>query len=122
VRDAVKQKGALQNLPEVQAAPLVPFTVEPAAKGKVPEPDTTLRLRGEMVPLPDGAVVALQLVRGALPADRTETPAATLLDRVFRLAQGKGVMVLAVDKDEAVVLFVRCTEIVGEVPKERAGR
>ena len=123
VRDAVKQKGALQNLPEALADPLVPFTVEPAVKGKPAEPDTARRLRGEMVSLPDGEVaLAMQLVRGTLPADRTETPPAALLNRVFRLAAGKGVMVLIVDKDEAVVLFVRCTEIVGEAAQDKAGR
>ncbi|MDO8348993.1 MAG: hypothetical protein Q7T30_02065, partial [Planctomycetota bacterium] len=84
VRDAVKQKGALQNLPEVIAEPLVPFVVEPAAKPDKPAPgaDPTLRMRGEMVPVRPGEVAfGMQLVRGALPDDRTQVPKDAILQR-----------------------------------------
>jgi len=126
VRDAVKAKGVLQNLPEVIAATLEPFVVEPADKAKQAPPvgDQTLRLRGEMVPVgPGEVVVGMQLVRGALPDDRTQVPRDALLHHAFRLEAGKAVMAVVVAGEQATVLFVRCTEVASDAPKEaEAGR
>jgi len=127
VRDAVKEKGALQNLPEVIAGPLVPFVVESGTKvvGKpAPAADQAVRVRGEMVPVQRGEVAfAMQLVRGPVPADRMQVPKDALLNRAFRLEAGKAVMAITVEGEQATVVFVRCTEVTSDAAKEpKAGR
>lgn len=122
VRDAIKAKGTLQNLPEIVAEPLVPFVVEPAKKDKEPPPDQ-LRLRGEMVPLgPREVLVAMQLVQGALPEEPTQPVKGPLLQRGLRLEAGKAVMMVVIAGEQMHVGFVRCTEIAREPDKVPAGR
>jgi hypothetical protein len=113
LREATKTKGALVNMPEVVAAPLAPFVVEPAGKAAAAAaPEQTLRLRGEMVPLSENEVgVSMHLVRGALPADRTAVPPRSLRQLGFRLEAGKTAMSMVLtDGDTATVLVVRCLD------------
>jgi hypothetical protein len=125
VRDAVKQKGTLQNLPELIVTPLAPFVAEPPAKPGAPVPadDPTLRLHGEMVPVKAGEVAfAVQLVRGALPEDRTQLAKQMVLHRAFRLEAGKAVIAVAVAGDQATVVMVRCVEIASDLAKKEVGK
>ena len=114
MRDVVKQKGTLMNLPETIATPFVPFVAEPrvAGEGKQPPNEVeNLRLRGEAVALsPEEVLFAVQLVRGSLPEDRTVLPKAAVLDRAFRLRVGNGVTVTAVNDKTATVLWLRFTD------------
>jgi hypothetical protein len=113
LREATKAKGALVNLPEVVAAPLAPFVVEPAGKAAAGAArEQTLRLRGEMVPLADHEVgVAMHVVRGELPADRTVAPPGPLRELPFRLATGKVAMsIVFAEGDTVTVLVVRCID------------
>ncbi len=115
-REAVKQKGSLQNLPEVVFTPLAPFVMEPLAKkaaGNLPAlGPQSLRLRGEMAPLSRTEVaVDLQLVRGVLPADLTELPKDPLLRHVVRIAAGQAMAMVTVVGDQTTVVYVRCTEV-----------
>jgi len=92
VKTALAAKGSLQNLPEVLARPLVPFVAEAQGAKQTDDNEARLRLRGEILPLGAAeAVVALQLVRGQLPADRTRRPLETCLDQAFRLKVGGGI-------------------------------
>lgn len=115
-REATKQKGTLQNLPEVVFTPLAPFVMEPVAKkvrGNLPAPDAqSLRVRGEMVPLSRTELaVDLQLVRGALPADLTVMPKEPLLRHVVRIEAGQGIAMVTVVGEQTTVVYVRCTEV-----------
>ena len=113
MRDVVKAKGTLLNLPETIASPFVPFVTEPrvAGEGKQPPNEAeNLRLRGEAVALsPEEVLFAVQLVRGSLPEDRTVLPTAAVLDRAFRLRVGNGVTVTAKNDKTATVLWLRFT-------------
>jgi hypothetical protein len=113
MRDVVKQKGTLLNLPEAIATPFVPFVAEPrvAAEGKQPPDDAeNLRLRGEALAVsPEEAVFGVQLVRGNLPEDRTQLPKAPVFDRAFRLRVGNGVTITAKNDKTATVLWLRFT-------------
>ncbi|HZN38958.1 MAG TPA: hypothetical protein VFD82_09150 [Planctomycetota bacterium] len=110
MKDVVKAKGVLLNLPEVLATPFVPFVAEPRAGGDKPPPPTAanLRLRGEAVAVgPEEALFAVQFVRGALPEDRTMLPKRSLGDQAFRLRVGPGVTMMAQDRTTATVMWLR---------------
>lgn len=107
LRDAVKAKGTLHNLPEVVTGPLAPFVREPAASV-----GPSLRLRGEVAPLGSGEVaVGVHVVRGALPADRTQVPRTAIAQPVFRLAAGRCAMMMVAEGESALVVIVRCIEV-----------
>ena len=112
MRDVVKQKGTLRNLPETIATPLVPFVAEPRAggEGKPPPPKgaENILLRGEAVAVSsEEALLSVQLVRGNRPEDRTTLPA--VFDRAFRLRAGDGVTITAKNGKTATVLWLRFT-------------
>jgi hypothetical protein len=113
MRDVVKQKGKLLNLPEIIAMPFVPFVAEPrvAGEGKQPLNDAeNLRVRGEALAVSaEEAVFGVQLVRGSLPADRTVLPKDPVFDRAFRLRVGSGVTITAKNDKAATVLWLRFT-------------
>ena len=121
MRDVVKQKGTLRNLPEIVALPFLPFDAEPrvAAEGKQPPDDgERLRLRGEVLALsPEEVLCGVQLVRGRLPEDRTVLPKEAVSDRAFRLRVGDGVTFTAKDRRTATVLWVRLTGTSTVAPK-----
>jgi hypothetical protein len=121
MREATQNKGTLCNLPEVTAGPLAPFVVSPRrVDAKEAE---TLRLRGEMLPIDDREVaVAMHLVRGALPMDRTREPAGALLQPVFRLQAGKYALATVVEGETATVLIVRCVDVAAKAPPAPVGR
>ena len=110
MKDVVKAKGVLLNLPEVVATPFVPFVAEPRAGGDKgpPQNAANLRLRGEAVALcPDEALFAVQFVRGTLPEDRTMLPKRSLCDQAFRLRVGPGVTMMAQERTTATVMWLR---------------
>ncbi|HZN38959.1 MAG TPA: hypothetical protein VFD82_09155 [Planctomycetota bacterium] len=121
MRDVVKQRGTLLNLPEAIATPFVPFVAEQcvAAEGKrPPNDDENLRLRGEVLALsPEEVLCGVQLVRGSLPEDRTLLPEAAVSDRAFRLRVGTGVTITAKNDMTATVLWLRFTGTSTEAPK-----
>ena len=123
MRDVVKVKGTLLNLPEVIATPLVPFVAEPriGVDGKPPPPDVAnLRLRGEAVALgPEEALFSVQFVRGSLPEDRTVLPKSPVFDRGFRRRVGAGVTITAKDDKLATVWWLRFTGISTGAPKAK---
>ncbi|HEX6811289.1 MAG TPA: hypothetical protein VF384_06680 [Planctomycetota bacterium] len=109
VKTALAAKGTLQNLPEVLARPLVPFLGEASAV-KQTDADRRLRFRGEILPLSAAeAVIALQLTRVQLPADRSRRPLETCLDEAFRLKVGSGMATAMRRQGEpgVTVLWVR---------------
>jgi hypothetical protein len=111
MRDAVKARGRVDNLPELLADALSPFAneVKPPAAPSTPVERPRQRLRGEVVPLDGGDVaVAVAIERGRAAAADAKLP--VLATPVFRLAAGKSAMMMAVDGDTAVVLVVRCLE------------
>ena len=128
IKEGTKHKGTVLNVPDVAVRPLTPFVVDATGKAKVtagatepaaPAAPAALKLRGEMLPLDGGDVaVAMQLVRGALPADLTRTPGAPLLQVLFRLQAGKAALVTAVEGDTATVVIVRCVEVAAEPLQE----
>ena len=118
VKDATKHKGTLLNVPEVAVRTLTPFVIDATGKASgaaaAPGP-APLRLRGEMVPVGGGEVaVALQVVRGSLPADVTRRPDDALLQALVRLQTGKSAMAMVVEGDTATVLIVRCVDVASE--------
>ena len=121
LRDVVKQKGALLNLPETIATPLVPSVAETRidTEGKQPPHGARhMRLRGEAVALsPEEALFDVQLVRGCLPEDRTVVPMDAVLERAFRLRVGTGVTITAKNDLTATVLWLRFTGTSTEAPK-----
>jgi hypothetical protein len=124
MRDVVKVKGTLRNLPETIATPLVPFVAEPGAggDGKPPPPKgaENVHLRGEAVAVSsEEALVGVQLVRGNLPEDRTQLPKGSVFDRAFRLRVGAGVTMTAKSGKTATVLWLRFTGTSAGVRKAR---
>jgi hypothetical protein len=124
MRDVVKVKGTLRNLPETIATPLVPFVAEPCVggEGKPPPPKgaETVRLRGEAVAVSsEEALLGVQLVRGSLPEDRTQLPKGAVFDRAFRLRVGDGVTITAKNGKTATVLWLRFTGTSTEAPRRR---
>jgi hypothetical protein len=121
MRDVVRQKGTLLNLPETIATPFVPFVAAPrvAGEGKqAPKEDENLRLRGEALAVsPEEVLFAVQLVRGNLPEDRTVLPRAPVFDRAFRLRVGSGVTITAKNDKTATVLWLRFTGTSTVTPK-----
>jgi len=121
MRDVVKQKGTLLNLPETIATPFVPFVAEPRIGGEVEQPPDgveNLRLRGEALAVnAQEALFGVQLVHGSLPEDRTVLPEAPLFDRAFRLRVGSGVTITAKNDKAATVLWLRFTGTSTEAPK-----
>jgi hypothetical protein len=124
MRDVVKVKGTLRNLPETIATPLVPFVAEPrvGGEGKPPPPKgaETVRLRGEAVAASsEEALLGVQLVRGNLPEDRTQLPKGAVFDRAFRLRVGDGVTITAKNGKTATVLWLRFTGTSTVAPRRR---
>ena len=78
-------------------------------------------LRGEAVAVSaEEALLAVQLVRGNLPQDRTMLPRGAVFDRAFRLRVGDGVTITAKNGRTATVLWLRFTGTSTTVP--RAGK
>jgi len=116
VREATKNKGTLCNLPEVTAGTLAPFVVESPRKPDAKD-ESKLRLLGEMVPLDDREVaVAMHLVRGVLPVDKTREPAGALLQPVLRLQAGKCALATVREGATATVLVVRGIDVAAQAP------
>jgi hypothetical protein len=121
MRDVVKQKGTLLNLPETIARPLVPFVAEPriGAVGKQPPDDAkNLWLRGEAVAVsPEEALFRVQLLRNSLPEDRSVLPRATVCDRAFRLRVGNGVTMTMRSNRTSTVVWLRFLSTSTVAPK-----
>lgn len=122
VRAAAAAKGKLQNLPEVRLAPLQPFTMEPrpkrGAKEKVekqsdvaPDPKA-LRVVAEMVPVSDTEVAMdLYVARGEPPKGASGPRFYALAAKIVRMEAGSGCVVAIEDGDQAIVVYVRCSEV-----------
>jgi hypothetical protein len=112
MKDVVKAKGVLLNLPEIVVTPLVPFArscIGAADKPPPPNDGANLWLQGEaVVSGPEEALFRLGFSHGSKGNG---------LGQAFRLQVGHGVAMMTHDGKMAKVVYLRFTGISNEAPK-----
>ncbi|MCU0862578.1 MAG: hypothetical protein MUC36_02190 [Planctomycetes bacterium] len=122
LREATRNKGTLQNVPEIMATPLSPFSVDVVARAAV-DARPAMRVSGELVPVGDEEVaVAVELVRRLPKTDVLRAPTQEVMAAVFRLQPNQAALAIAVEGDRTTALIVRCIEVNREPVRGAQGR